>query len=325
MSKNFIKKLQNFIFRDKILQRGDKVLIGISGGPDSIALALALKKIKKKYKLEFFLVHINYHQRGKDSDEDQKFVEDFAKKNDFELEVVSFDVERQASSEEEMRDFRYQKFEEIRKKIKFDKIAVAHTQDDQVETFWLNLLRGAGLQGLKGMKSVNNLIVRPFLNFTKKEMEEFLKENHQKFRVDKSNLKTDFYRNKIRLELIPYLEKNFEIKIREKVGKLISNLQGEKEVIDFWLERDFNNFVEKKSNEFIWNISKSKNLPEGCQRAIFRKIILELKGDLKNISVNNFEEFKKIMESEKSKKQKMQIGKIVLIKNKNCVIFKKVI
>jgi tRNA(Ile)-lysidine synthase len=325
MSKNFIKKLQNFIFRDKILQRGDKVLIGISGGPDSIALALALKKIKKKYKLEFFLVHINYHQRGKDSDEDQKFVEDFARKNDFKLEVASFDEERQASSEEEMRDFRYQKFEEIRKKIKFDKIAVAHTQDDQVETFWLNLLRGAGLQGLKGMKSVNNLIVRPFLNFTKKEMEEFLKENHQKFRVDKSNLKTDFYRNKIRLELIPYLEKNFEIKIREKVGKLISNLQGEKEVIDFWLERDFNNFVEKKSNEFIWNISKSKNLPEGCQRAIFRKIILELKGNLKNVSMNNFEEFKKIMESEKSKKQKMQIGKIVLIKNKNYVIFKKVI
>jgi tRNA(Ile)-lysidine synthase len=326
MSNNFIKKLQNFIFRDKILQRGDKVLIGISGGPDSVALALALKKIEKKYNLQLFLVHINYHQRGKDSDEDQKFVEEFAEKNNFELEAVDFDENNEkGNSEEQMRDFRYKKFEEIRKKINFNKIAVAHTQDDQGETFWLNLLRGTGLQGLTGMKSVSNLIIRPFLIFTKKEIEEFLRENHQEFRVDKTNLETDFARNKIRLELIPYLERNFEIKIKEKVGKLVSNLQSEKEAISFWLEKDFDNFIAKKKGEFIWNIYKLKDLPEGCQRNIFRKIILELKGDLKNVSMNNFEEFKKIVESEKSKKQTMTIGKIVLIKNKNCVIFKKVI
>lgn len=325
MSKNFIKKLQNFIFRDKILERENKVLIGISGGPDSIALALALKKIEKKYNLRLFLVHINYHQRGKDSEEDQKFVEEFARKNDFELEVVSFDVEHQASSEEKMRDFRYQKFEEIRKKIKFDKIAVAHHLDDQVETFWLNLFRGAGLQGLTGMKSVNNLIIRPFLVFSKKEIGEFLKENHQKFRIDRSNLENNFARNKIRLDLVPYLKENFDPKVAEKIGKLISNIQNEKEVIDFWLEDNFDNFIEKKKSEFIWNISKAKSLPEGCQRAIFRKIIWKLKGDLKNVSMNNFEEFKKIIESEKSKKQEMKIGKILLIKNKNCVIFKKVI
>jgi tRNA(Ile)-lysidine synthase len=338
MSKNFVKKLQNFIFRDKILQQRDKILIGISGGPDSIALALVLKKIEKKYDLELFLVHINYHQRGEDSEKDQKFVEEFAGKNDFKLEVVDFPApfgvgqvsepevtETKGKSEEIMRDFRYQKFEEIRKKIKFDKIAVAHTQDDQVETFWLNLLRGSGIQGLVGMKSVNNLIVRPFLIFTKKEIESFLKENDQEFRIDKTNLEVDFTRNKIRLELIPYLEENFETKIKEKIGKLISNLQNEKEVIDFWLEKDFNNFIKKKEQEFIWNISKAKDLPEGCQRVIFRKIILELKGDLKNVSMNNFEEFKKIVESEKSKNQTMKIGKIVLIKNKNCVIFKKVI
>lgn len=346
MSKNFVKKLQNFIFRDKILERGDKILIGISGGPDSTALALALKKIEKKYNLGLFLVHINYHQRGKDSEKDQKFVEEFARKNDFKLEVVHFTVpfgtgqdsvpfgvgqvsgsevtEKKGKSEEIMRDFRYQKFEEIRRKNKFDKISVAHTQDDQVETFWLNLLRGSGIQGLTGMKSVNNLIIRPFLIFTKKEIEEFLKENHQEFRVDESNLETDFHRNKIRLELIPYLEKNFEIKIKGKVRKLVSNLRSEKEVIDFWLERNFNNFVKKTNNEFIWNISKSKDLPEGCQRVIFRKIIWGLKGDLKNVSMNNFEEFKKIIESDKSKQQRMKIGKIVLIKNKNCVIFKKV-
>ena len=135
MNKNFLKKLQNFIFQEKILSQKDKILIGISGGADSVGLVLALKKLQNKYKFELFLVHINYHQRGEDSEKDQEFVEDFAVENDLDLEVVDYPVPggtgrapepfgtgRGGNLEEQMRDFRYQKFEEIRKKIKFDKI-----------------------------------------------------------------------------------------------------------------------------------------------------------------------------------------------------------
>ncbi len=325
MSNFFIKKLQNYIFQEKLLEQKDRVIIGISGGPDSVGLALALKKLQLKYLLKLQLIHINYHQRGEDSNQDEKFVRDFAEKNDLELRVIQYKKSFEIGNlEEQLRDFRYQKFEEIRQESGFDKIAVAHTQDDQAETFLMNLLRGSGLQGLTGMLAKNNFIIRPFLNFTKSEILEFLKENQQKFQVDKTNLKTDFTRNKIRLKLIPFLEENFNFNASESLGKLVTNLQAENQLNKFLVSKIFKDLIEIGKEKLVLDILSLKKMPIGIWKAIFRKAILELKGDLKNISYNNFLEFKKIIESEKSKKQKMQIGKIVLIKNNNHVIFSKV-
>lgn len=326
MSKNFLKKLQNFIFQEKLLKQNDKILVGVSGGLDSVGLALALKKLQNKYKLKLYLVHINYCQRGEDSNKDEQFVRDFAKKNNLELKVVQYkEVSQSGNLEEHMRDFRYQKFLEIKERINFDKIAVAHHQDDQAETFFMNLFRGSSLQGLTGMKISRNSIVRPFLTFTKKEIKNFLEKNNQEHRTDKTNSNSEFTRNKIRLELIPYLKKNFDSSIVEKLNKLMLNLQDENAIISFWIEKTFEDLIEKKDDKFIWNISKLDKIPSGGKKRLFREIIFKLKGDLKNVSSNNFLEFKKVIESEKSKKQKIEMGKIALIKDKKCVIFKKII
>ena len=322
MNNSFLKRTQNFIFQEKLLNQGDKVVIGISGGPDSVGLSLALRKLQVKYNLELFLVHINYHQRDKDSDDDQKFVEKFAKKNQLDLKVFDYLEKPESGLEEIFRDFRYEKFEEVRRELNFDKIAVAHIKDEQMETFLMNLLRGAGLQGLKGMSAKNNFIIRPFLKFNKKEIETFLKLNNQKFRLDKTNLKPDFTRNKIRLELIPLLEDNFNLKIKDGISKLVENLRDEMDFNQFAIDEIYNDLVEEKSNELCLNILKFRKIPVGGQKGIFRKIILELKGDLKNITSNNFLEFKKILESSKNKKQQMKIGKIALEKSDECVIFK---
>jgi tRNA(Ile)-lysidine synthase len=325
MNKNFLKKLQNYIFQEKLLEQKDRVIIGISGGPDSIGLVLVLKKLQLKYLLKLQLIHINYNQRGADSNQDEKFVRDFAEKNDLDLKVIQYKKSFKVGNlEEQLRNFRYQKFEEIRQELEFDKIVVAHTQDDQAETFLMNLLRGSGLQGLTGMLVKNNFIIRPFLSFTKSEILEFLKENQQKFQVDKTNLKTDFTRNKIRLKLIPFLEENFNFDASESLGKLTTNLQSESQLNQFLVNKIYKDLIEKDKEKLVLDILKLKKMSVGVWNAIFRKVILELKGDLKNISYNNFLEFKKIIESKKSKKQKMQIGKIVLIKNNNHVIFSKV-
>lgn len=324
MNKNFLKKLQNFIFQEKFLQFQDKVVIGISGGSDSVGLVLALKKLQTKYKLELQLVHINYHQRGKDSNLDEKFVRELAQENKLNLAVIEYENQTKSGNlEEKMRDFRYEKFEELRKKLKFDKIAVAHTQDDQAETFFMNLLRGSGLQGLTGMKVKNNFLIRPFLSFSKQEIQDFLKENKQKFCLDKTNLKTDFTRNSIRLELIPFLEKKYNLNIKEGLGKLMANLETENQLNQFFIDKIYLDLVQKKEDKVILNILKLKKIPIGGWKRVFRKIILDMKGDLKNISNNNFLEFKKIIESEKSKTQTMKIGKIVLEKNKGCGIFRR--
>jgi len=324
MSNFFIKKLQNFIFQEKLLDQEDKVIVGISGGSDSIGLALALKKLKLKYKLQLQLVHINYHQRGDESNEDEKFVVDFAKKNDLELKVIQYDgTIISGNLEEQLRDFRYQQFEEIRKESNFDKIAVAHHLDDQVETFLMNLLRGSGVQGLTGMKPKRGFLIRPFLNFTKIEVQDFLKENQQEFRTDKTNSRTDFTRNSIRMELIPFLEKKYNLNIKEGLGKLVNNLQNDNELNKFFIDNIYADSVIESEEKVIWNISNLRKTPSGAINQIFRRIILRLKGDLKNISQNNFKEFKKIIESKKPKKQRMQIGGVVLEKSGECVIFKK--
>lgn len=326
MNKNFLKKLQNFIFQEKLLEQEDSVVVGISGGPDSIGLTLALKKLQSKYDLKLHLVHINYHQRGEASEEDERFVREFAKSNGLALTVVQYKEEttQARNSEEQMRDFRYQKFEEIRKELKFDKIAVAHHLDDQAETFLMNLLRGSGLQGLTGMSAKRDFLIRPFLDIAKDKILKFLEDNQQKFRIDETNLKTDFTRNSIRLELIPFLEEKYNSNIKEGLGKLVANLQTENQLNQFCVDRIYADLVEKKDQKVIWNISDIDKVPAGALNGVFRKIILELKGDLKDISNNNFLEFKKIIESQKSKKQTMQIGKIFLEKSGGCVIFNKV-
>ena len=336
---NFLKKLQNFIFQEKLLKQGDKVVVGVSGGPDSIGLSLAFKKLQTKYDLDLFLVHINYHQRGVESDGDQKFVEKFARENEVDLKVFDYPESaakpddsgrRKNNSEEVMRDFRCEKFEEVRQSLGFDKIAVAHNENDNVETFLMNLLRGSGLQGLRGIPVKNNFIIRPFLNFSKDEILKFLKENNQKFRIDKTNLEADFTRNKVRLKLIPFLEKNFNSNLKEGLGKLVGNLKDDNDFIQFATKKIYAELIEENLGEItclpvgkVWDISKFKEVPIGGQKRIFREIIFELKGDLKNVTNNNFLEFKKILDSKKSKKQKMQIGKIVLIKEGNRVIFSK--
>lgn len=327
MGNSFIKKLQNFIFQEKLLDRGDGVVVGISGGSDSVGLALILKQIKAKYDLKLHLVHINYHQRGEDSDRDQKFVERFAEENKLDLTVFSY-LELGGSGckgnlEELLRDFRYQKFEEVREKLNFDKVAVAHHLDDQIETFWMNLIRGSGLTGLTGMKIRRGFLIRPFLNFSKKEIEDFLENNQQKYRLDKTNLETEFIRNKIRLKLIPFLEKNFNPKIRGGLIKLIANIKDEIELNDFLVERIYLDLIEKEKDKIVLDISKLREFPVGVQKRVFRKSILKLKGDLKNISSNNFLEFKKIIESNKGKNQRMNIGKIYLEKKGKHVIFRK--
>lgn len=121
MSNSFIKKVQQFAFHEGLLKRGDKIVVGVSGGPDSTALTCVLNKLKEKQNFQIKLVHINYHQRGEASDKDEKFLRDFAKENDLDLEVFDYKQGEAKNLEEDMRNFRYKVFEEILEKDCFEK------------------------------------------------------------------------------------------------------------------------------------------------------------------------------------------------------------
>lgn len=179
-------------------------LLAVSGGADSMVLAHCFNDLG----LQFQVAHINYKLRGKDSDRDQKVVEDFCKKNNIKFhlyEVSGKDEKPENSIQLWARELRYRFFYQIQEKENLDFLVTAHHLNDQLETFIINLSKAAGINGLSGIPANDNNILRPLLSFTKEEIYAFAKENHIEYREDLSNQKNDYLRNKIRNEIVPKL------------------------------------------------------------------------------------------------------------------------
>ncbi len=223
---NLIKNFQNFSHTNELWKKGAQIVLGISGGPDSVCLLNIFLHLKKKYDLELIVAHVNYNLRGKDSEADEKFVRNLADRHNLKITVLKPPF-RSKLTENIMRDIRYDFFEKIRNVNKFDLISVAHNADDQVETFFLHLLRGSGETGLSGMKAKNKIIIRPLLFTWKANILQYLKDNKISFRLDKTNKENIFTRNKIRNQLIPYLEKNFNPNIKKTILRTTENFSSE--------------------------------------------------------------------------------------------------
>ena len=205
----------------------NKLILALSGGIDSMVLADLLLKAKA----DFVLAHCNFHLRGEESDGDEQFVREFAERNGLTLHVKQFDTVDYAqtqgvSIEMAARELRYAWFEELRQQLNYDFIAVAHHADDQLETFFINLLRGAGIRGLKGMLPVNGHIIRPLLDASRDEIHQYAVENGIKWREDHTNAETQFLRNKIRHELLPVID-SISQEGRASILKSINHLSSE--------------------------------------------------------------------------------------------------
>lgn len=215
-----------------ILGPVDNVLLGLSGGADSVALLLVLKH------LGIFLhaVHCNFHLRGDESDRDMNFCVELAEKNEIPLDLVHFDVpsyesEHNVSTEVACRELRYGYFRSKMQEIGAQRIAVAHHADDNIETILLNLFRGCGISGLRGMLPDANGIIRPLLTTTRAEILEYLSELHQNYIVDSTNLCSDYRRNFIRNELLPMIETRWT-GARKAMTSTITNLRIDDLVLD---------------------------------------------------------------------------------------------
>lgn len=309
--KNLTKKIQNNIFQKNLFSRGDGLVLGISGGPDSICLLEIFAKLQKKYNLQLILAHINYNLRGKESDLDQKLVENLAQKYGLELFILYPKINKKFS-EESLRDIRYDFFEKIRKENKFDYIAVAHTLDDQVETFLMRLLRGAGLAGLSGIKFKSEKIIRPLLNVSKKEILEFLKKNKIRYRIDKTNKESIFFRNKIRNILIPLLEKEFNPKIKDLIFKNSLSISEDYARLSYSAQKEYSkNF----SKEGIGSVKKILGLHPSLQKMVIREAIGKVKNNLRDIDAAHIDEILKALKSSKNKSQKVFFKRLKMVRN----------
>ena len=199
--------VQKFIEEKKLFNLQDKILVALSGGADSVALLRVLQSLG--YICE--CAHCNFHLRGLESDRDETFVRQLCEKQRILLHVTHFDTSAYAkdhhlSIEMAARELRYEWFEHIRKEIGASVIAVAHHRDDSVETLLLNLMRGAGINGLRGIPVKNGKIVRPLLSVSREDILDYLQAIHQEYVTDSTNLEDEYMRNKIRLNILPAMK-----------------------------------------------------------------------------------------------------------------------
>ncbi|OGI17916.1 MAG: tRNA lysidine(34) synthetase TilS [Candidatus Moranbacteria bacterium RIFCSPHIGHO2_02_FULL_40_12b] len=314
--KNLIKTIQNAAFQQGLWQRGSKIVLGVSGGPDSVCMLDIMAKIAPKYDLQLIIAHINYGLRGKDSDKDEEFVRKLAGKYGIQIftlilphppakphpalrATLSLKKERKIRkihSENELRNIRYEFFEKVRKQNKLDLIAVAHNADDQVETFLMRLIRGAGLQGLSGMKYKNEKIIRPLLGISRKEILGYLDKTNRTYRADRTNAENLFLRNKIRNKLIPYLKKNFNPGIKKTILDSAVSIADDYSLLSDIAEKE----AEKMKN---LSVKKLLNLHPSLQKMALLNFIFKIKGNLKDIESAHVEEILKAVKSTKSKNQ----------------------
>lgn len=243
---DFIDKVERTVKSFDMLQKGDSVIVALSGGADSVSLLYSLIGLKNEYNLKLYAAHVNHNLRGSEAQRDEDFVRELCRENGVELFVKNADVRalaKQRGQSEELcgRDVRYDFFAELSGELNA-KVATAHTASDNAETVIFNMTRGAGINGLSGIAPIRGNIIRPLICVTRSEVEAFCRDNELGFVTDSTNLKDVYTRNKIRHQVIPVLQElnpDFENTITRESDML----------------RNFNSYLELKTDEAIQEIT----------------------------------------------------------------------
>lgn len=257
------EKVLETIKKYNLIENGDRIVIGVSGGPDSITLLNVLLEIKKekKYNFEMVVCHVN-HMIREEAGEDEEYVKEFCKKHSIEFFAKRIDIQKVSSkekigTEEAGRIARYEFFNEILEKTSSNKIATAHTASDNAETVLMNIIRGAGTIGLKGIEAKRDNLIRPLIECNREEIEEYCNQNNLNPRIDKTNFENIYTRNKIRNMLIPYIKENFNPNIIEGINRLSCLSKSENEYLEKQTAKVFENIlIEKKNDEIILDLNK---------------------------------------------------------------------
>lgn len=295
------------------------------GGPDSIFMLDILNKIRNdeniKLNFEIFVCHVN-HMIREEAASDEQFVKDFCKKNDIECYTKRIDVQKFAhnkkiGTEEAGRIVRYDFFEEILNKVNANKIAIAHNKNDKIETMIMNLVRGTGLSGLKGIEAKKDeKYIRPIIEIERCDIEAYCEKNNLNPCIDKTNFENVYTRNKIRNIVIPYIEKEFNPNIIKTMDRLSQIITEEDEFLSDLTEKEYHNLViEEKMGEIILDLKKFNKLDNVIKKRMILYTITKLVGTSKGIEKIHIEDIIKLCER--------NIGNKFLTPNKNIKILVK--
>ena len=257
------EKVLEVIKKYNLIENGDKIVIGVSGGPDSITLLNVLLEIKKEKIIDFEMVvcHVN-HMIREEAIQDEEYVLEFCKKYNMQCFVKRAEVEKIAKqeklgTEEAGRNTRYEFFNEILEKTRANKIATAHTANDNAETVLMNIIRGSGTAGLKGIEAKRDNLIRPLIECSRDEIEEYCKINNLNPRIDKTNFENIYTRNKVRNMLIPYIKENFNPNIIEGLNRLSDLSKQENEYLEKVTAKVYKEIlIEEQEKQIILDLNK---------------------------------------------------------------------
>ncbi len=283
------EKVLNTIKKYNLIEDGDRLVLGVSGGPDSICMLNIINNIKvnKKIDFNFVVAHINHGLR-ENAKIDEEFVQEFCKRINVKCYVLNTNVNEIAQKEkkgleETGRKIRYKFFNEILRETSSNKIAIAHNANDNVETMIMNVIRGSGLSGLKGIEPVNNIYIRPLIGIKREEIENYCEEYNLNPRHDESNDENTYTRNKIRNIVIPYLKENFNPNIVETLTRLSLIVKDDIDYLDSQTKIAYNNICIEEIEEKE-QIEKNENQSDNC---------IELKIEKEKKSIQNVYNFQK--------------------------------
>ena len=279
------EKVLSTINKHELIQKGDKIVVGLSGGPDSVCLLHILSRLKDKLDLEIYAAHLNHQIRGIEAQKDAFYISKLCEEMGITFFIKSINVpeyceKNGVSIEEGARKLRYEMFYEIKNNTRANKIAIGHNLNDQAETILMRMMRGTGLQGLKGIEYIRDgVIIRPILDIERNDIEEYCKQNKLNPRIDKTNLESIYTRNKIRLELIPYMKDNFNSNIIESIVRMGNSLRSDNDYIESEALIKFKEVSNINSDSVELNLKSYINLHNSMKVRILRNSIKHILGD----------------------------------------------
>ena len=328
-----LEQIKNNIYTNNLIENNDTIVVGVSGGPDSIFLLHALVMLQDIIKKEKNIIydlqvaHIN-HKIREESGYDANIAKKMADKYNIDFHILEVDVVEEAKrlkigTEECGRNIRYEFFAKVKENIGATKIAVAHNIGDNAETIMLNFIRGAGINGLSGMDYKNGEIIRPILNIDKQEILTYLEAQNIEYAIDKTNLTNDYTRNKLRNDLIKKIEKEYNPNFIRALHRMSQINKLDCEIINQAVNEQYSKLdIKKENNKIIINIPKFNENTLGMKYQLIRKILLELLGNVQGIEMIHVKDTCKLIEANVTGKKYILGDKYkVIIEKKNIAVF----
>lgn len=319
MENKVLKTIKKF----NLIEDEDKLVVAVSGGPDSITLLDILNKIKNSKKINFEMVvaHIN-HMIRKEAESDMQYVKNYCEKNNIDFYSKSIDVQKLANTnkigtEEAGRMVRYDFFDEVLEKTNSNKICIAHNKNDKAETMIMNTLRGSGISGLKGIEAKRGKYIRPLIECERFEIEEYCEKNKLNPRIDKTNFDNTYTRNKIRNVVIPYIKKEFNPNIINTLERLSQLVSEEEDYIEKQVEKTYKELLinEENKQEIVLDLKKFNNQEKVIKSRVLLYTITRIFDTSKGIEKVHIEDIIKLCEK--------NIGNKYLMPNKNIKVLVK--